>query len=402
MNNTIETDDDVLELLSPGSYRALCITNLVLCSISVILGVLLITAMMLPLFYRKKRAQYSTYNLYLVYMSIPDLVANSFVMYLLLAHNNYDQWTGEAEDENLMWMFDHAFDHSLFLLCMAGSLYINSFLAFEIYRLLKNSNNLKRHSPPTISRVTIQAMISYGLGICFFLVDYWVFVPDSIEEKRWMIMYQIITVFFLGVIPLAVLVIVTILIYKQKLVRSTKSMYEGRLKVLFVYFARIVFVSLLHWLPAGVAYMISWTQEEVNSTKIVAYGATFIFAASQCIVSFAFSLTKPDARDLILDLINCSYCLECFGSGKGSTEGNSYFDDPYLRSNLPTGRLFATISNVSNSSTRNNQENKTIVSEQSKQSSSHEKQNLDWEDEKADSNHPQTGSTVRNDVAEEV
>ncbi len=403
MNSTAEIDSDVLEVLSQGSYRALTVTTLVVCSISVVFGAILATAMILPLLYPRKRAHYSTYNLYLAYMAIPDVVANGFVIYLFFAHNNYGHWKGEAE--NATWMFDHEFGHSTLVLCITGSLYVNSFLAFEIYRLLKNSNNLKRHSPPTIVRVTIQAIISYGCGIFFFLVDYWKSVQETIhgEQKQWNIMYETYTVIFVGLIPLSVLVVVCILIYKQKLIRSTESMYEGRLRVLFMYFARIVFTSLLHWMPAGIAYMISWTQEEVNSTKIVAFNVAVLFGASQAIVTFAFSLTKPDARELIFDLVNCAYCVECCGRGKGSEDSNSYFDDPYLRSNLPTARLFATMSsNITNFSTRNNQENKTIISEQSQQSSTHEKKNLDWADEKADPNHPQTGSSIRKDVVEAV
>jgi len=144
------------------------------------------------------------------------------------------------------------------------------------------------------------------------------------------------------------MVYVCVMIWKQGLVKSTGSMYEGRLKILIVYFARIVLTEILLWIPGSLVYLVSWRLDEINSTKVLAYNWAIVFSGSQVIVSFGFSLTKPDARKLISDLLKCAYCCNCYkddsvgGCCERVAEGDDaggkscYYDDPYLRSCLPT------------------------------------------------------------------
>lgn len=399
-----------LEAIPPNGYRALCIIDLTLCLISVILCVVLVAATTLPLLYPKRRTNYSTYNLYLAYMAIPDLAANAFIVYLLLNHNNwvlFKSYEKETPDDgSLLWMFDHPFDHNVFILCVTGNLYVNAFLALELYRLLKNSKIRKRHYPPSIWRVSKQAMISYGLGFFIFLLEYWVSEPLKRSNSTWKILYQVFTVIFVGIIPLSVLTYVCAMIYKQGLVKSTGSMYEGRLKVLVVYFARIVFTGLLIWLPACLIYLASWRLEEVNATKVLAYHTAIVFSGTQPIVSFGFSLTKPDARKLIFDLLKGVYCCRCcyedkegmggccervVDDGQGnSSNDNCNFDDPYLRSCLPT-TVFSSIYRTSifskQSSGRKSQETNTIEDWQKSQSNT-------TTNEATESPDPQSGSNT--------
>lgn len=423
MNSTTATDDGALELLASGKYRALCITNLVICSTSVILSAVMIMAMLLPLLFPKKRSQYSTYNLYLAYMAVPDLVANIFIVYLLVRYGQLMQGedTADLDDESMSWtwMFDYPFVHSTFILCVASNLYVNAFLTFEIYQLLKNSKNLKRHAPPTVSKVTKQAIFSYGIGFALFLFDYLVAIET--KRKQWIILYQAFTVVFVGCIPLSVLAFVCAMIYKQNLIRMTGAMYEGRLKVLIVFFARIVFVGLLFWLPSCIVYTVSWRLPEVNSTKILTFNIALIFSGLQAISSFIFSLTKPDTRKLIFDLSTCIYCLQCCGSDeRGAKYETEYFDDPYLRSNLPTTRLFSPMTVMSkitsfrrkssilwksqDSLPKDQDESNDKIPDgaQHSRSGSHEQQNMDWKDEDTNSSDPQSESSSSNRVVEEV
>jgi len=131
-------------------------------------------------------------------------------------------------------------------------------------------------------------------------------------------------------------VVVSAKIYKQGLIRSTGSMHEGRLKVLILYFARIVLADILLWLPASIAYTISWSLEEVTRTKIIAYHISLVLPGIQAIMNFGCSLTKPDARKLVVDLLQCVCCRQSCVGGKRGGEGNEdqarySYGDPYLR-----------------------------------------------------------------------
>lgn len=335
--------DDALLFVPPSGYRALCITNLILCSISSILCVVLIAAMTLPLLSPKRRKKYSTYNLYLAYLAIPDLAANAFIVCIVLTHtNNWIHPELESSDQQQQWMFDHPFDHNIYILTVAANLYTNAFLTLEIFRLLKNSNLRKRHYPPTIAKVSKQVMISYGLGGFMFLLDYW--IADRLVGAG-INLYRAFSLVFVVIIPLSILVVVSTKIYRQGLIRSTGSMHEGRLKVLILYFARIVLADILLWLPASIAYTVSWSLEEATRTKIIAYHISIVFTGIQPLVNFGCSLTKPDARKLVVDLLQCVCCRQfCVGGrrrGEGDDDHARYsYGDPYLRasSSLPATR----------------------------------------------------------------
>jgi hypothetical protein len=80
----------------PG-YKVFNITILLECLISSILCVIMIAATTLPLLYPIRRKKYSTYNLYLVYLAIPELVTNILTVYVVLTNTN---WTPANTETN--------------------------------------------------------------------------------------------------------------------------------------------------------------------------------------------------------------------------------------------------------------------------------------------------------------
>ena len=83
-------------------------------SIAVILCCITILAMTLPLLDKKKRKRLSTYNLYLVFLSIPDLVYNIFLIYLFTTN---DLWILNTADDTSLPLIDHPIDLALFTTC---------------------------------------------------------------------------------------------------------------------------------------------------------------------------------------------------------------------------------------------------------------------------------------------
>lgn len=214
-------------------------------------------------------------------------------------------------------------------------MYINVFLTLEIYRLLKYSNMRKRHYPPTFARVTTQAMISYGLGIAVFYLNY--LKGDNLHDKlKWLEEWNAQFTFAIGfVIPILVVATVLVMSYWQGLFRSTRTMYEGRLRILTLYFARIIIISVLIWTPTVFVY---------SAASVILYGVALLFSGSQVIVSFGCSMTKPDTRKLVVNLVTFVYCRRCIRRKRDGEEAEedalqNSFRDPYLRTSLSMPRL---------------------------------------------------------------
>mmetsp|Transcript_6417 Transcript_6417/g.15577 ORF Transcript_6417/g.15577 Transcript_6417/m.15577 type:complete len:375 (+) Transcript_6417:256-1380(+) len=320
----------------PRGYKALILSALLICSIGTILSLTLLIATTLPLLWRRRRKRYSTYNLYLAYLAIPDLIISSFVVHLILTSHtaSFDPKTiedGDDGEESQFWMFDHPVDHNIYALCVSANLYTNAFLVYEIYRLLKDSNRRKRHRPPSIAKATKQAMVSYGVGVFLFFLEYFLsdkFDGDSKSIKIWFGFYQAFSFIVCVGIPLSALVFASWMIHREGLIESTGSMYGGRLRVLVIYFARIVANYLLLWGPASASYMLYWSLGP-SGTKVMAYVIFLVLNGSQPIINFVLSMTKPDAHKLITDLFTCGYC-KSQQDGKFDRESSTFSVDPYL------------------------------------------------------------------------
>jgi len=340
-----EASDDGIEVVPPRGYKALCIANLLASSIASVLCIILIVAMTVPLLFRKQRKNYSTYNLYLAFMAIPDLVQHVFVVYLVLTHEQWNPHSYMKHDNNgseVMWLFDYKWDFSITTMAVTWNLYVNAFFTHELYKLLRSSKQRKKHPPPTIARVTTHAMISYGLGIIIFFLPALMYILSSgktvsISDGTTTlgisdgIPYFVFFFIYVAGIPLSAVVWFSYQIFRQELLRSTESMYEGRLRILVVYFARIVLSDLLLWIPACTLYLVSYAPGSANlSTKILLNNTSLLFVAFQSIVLFACSLFKPDVRKLIADLVcGLVYCRR--GSCRDcETPRRCSVTDPYL------------------------------------------------------------------------
>ena len=331
-----------------------------MCFIASILSVVLIAAMTLPLATAKGRKEYSTYNLYLAFLSVPDLVANIFIIYIVVTNTQWRIQNDEYDDDDnnnntdndSLWFEASPYDDGIYTMTVAANLYINAFLTYEIYKLLKYSSLRKRYYPPTTGKVTKQALFCYGMGLFVFVVDFFV-VADRIDknvtgaspqmlkslDRLHLAFCWIVCV----LIPLLVLMVVSGMIYWQGLIESTKSLYEGRLRVLALFFLRIVVLEIAIWVPSAIAFSIQWTVRD-ERTKIIAYYSSLFCASIQVFVNFVVALTKPDTKKLIVGLPH-RVCCDCWQLLCKEEEANDdghditttttttkqRFKDPFLR-----------------------------------------------------------------------
>ena len=330
--------------------------NITLCSVASFLSLVLIAATTIPLMYPKMRKRYSTYNLYLAYLSVPDLVVNIFILSLTIINTRWT--TDDGIRYNSLWFYDLRWDDAVFPMCTSGNLYTNAFLTYEIYKLLKNSSLRKRYYPPTLWEVTKHAMMSYGLGITVLLFDYFVVAdrlygdngdstawasPATLSALRFLYWAASLTICIL--IPLMVWMGVSGMIFWKGLIGSTRSLYEGRLRVLTLFFLRIAFIDVLIWLPCLIRYTMRYISED-EKTQVIAYHVALLFSGIQVIANFGCALTKLDTRMLIADLLTLVYCRKRGKDDDGGDGDEPDHDDreqtdelgrrrdPYLRTSL--------------------------------------------------------------------
>ena len=266
-----------------------------------------ILAMTLPLFKKRRRKRASTYNLYLVFLAIPDLMYNLFLIYLFGTYNRLMQDIDESGNvRNFKWVavlnvgevpwIDHPFDLALFATCAAANLYMNAIIALEILKLLRNSKRRKRSQAPTLQKACIQAVCTYTIGGIIFVVDYF---NDNLKDRlpTWLVTLLYLPIAIL--VPIFILLWVCFRMYWEGLIGDTRTKAGKRLAILIRYFTRIIVVYICIWLPAVIFYTAQFFDE--HKEGLYYFIACILYALSAW-ANFGLSLTKPDVRKNFWDL----------------------------------------------------------------------------------------------------
>jgi len=293
--------------------------SLVITAIAGLLNLITILSMTIPLLYKERRKQYSSYNLYLAFLSIFDLGIISCYLTLRVIKHFVDpsRWVFENQDGELV--YDPPFDNSIFTGGLTANLYINAFIAYEIYNLLCNSNQIRHHNPPSILKVAIQGIISLIIGAIASILDAFLFDSHEMKENattRVTILYlSCVSLFFIG-IPISVLFYVFFRIWRDQLLQL-KDLYEGRLHCLALYFAKILFADGFSCIISIIFFGMFVTLDRFNDPDNPArYIVAFIYVILS-IITFALSMTKPDVYKLVMDFLwfrycKCGLCSSCW------------------------------------------------------------------------------------------
>jgi len=271
-----------------------------------------------------KRNTNRGYNAYLMYLAIPDTVLNLCVVAMYGSYVN-QKFNPELSSYIIGSIFVEqktAFDMALILGCSAANMYLNAAVAHELFTLLKNSHRRLRTQPPTLRKASLQALAAYVWALCIALIRY--FVEASTKFPKWVE----VTLYFVisAGIPIAYLFYVCIVIWLRKLLPSIK----GSLRVLALFFFRIIAVFLLLWLPGVMllSFECDWDwNSRVSNTRFKnnLYSIGLYFCSVQPIVSTGLALTKPDVLAAFLKLLRFSYCRKekCMCETQHETDSGS-------------------------------------------------------------------------------
>jgi hypothetical protein len=226
-------------------------------------------------------------------------------MYCLYANQRFSsKFTGVIiVDYEPHW--GYSFEGAMVIACSTSNLYLNCLIAYELFVLFTNHHNIKRHKPPTVRAITIQAMSVYGFSLlvfCFSMVmDTLAWnhedkdVTQQLETSN-LVVTSIITYVF----PLCFFFGCWLLIKRRGYLPSA----VGRKRELVLFFFRLVVLFCAIWLPGMLLINAGYSLFKQNLYQI-----GLIFCAFQPIVSFAMVIfSKKDVRMYVQKLVTFSYC----------------------------------------------------------------------------------------------
>jgi len=246
-------------------------------------------------------------------LAIPDLI---YTAYLAYVYSKLDRW---ASSDGGFDVNPPPFDIALFTACATTNLYTGAVILHEILKVLRDSKRCRRSDPPSLKRAAYQAAGVYALGATVFFVR--LFADDHLREALYgfWVLWAVVWL----AIPFLYVLWVCFRIYYERLLElelqsAGNADDAGRgLRVLAMYFMRIIVANV--WVfPMAVQFCFG-----VTCPGLLHFAASFL-CTIQVWVSFALSLTKPDVRKNVLDLLALRYCRRGGGTRAGDGDDNRH------------------------------------------------------------------------------
>mmetsp|Transcript_35972 Transcript_35972/g.86605 ORF Transcript_35972/g.86605 Transcript_35972/m.86605 type:complete len:442 (-) Transcript_35972:171-1496(-) len=249
-----------------------------------------------------RKARSSSFNLYLVFLTIPDfLYSFSCVLTCLISAG-----AGHFSSP-LMCQFQSVY--LVFGFC--ANTWINGIVAWEIYTLLRSSHIRKKYKPPTKKDVTVRSLTVYLYAVvlgtlCFYSGDifqiglhsgFYCF-PQPTDSRSDLF-------YWLVFIPLAVGIpyIYVFWVLFDVTCRSKLLPPAGKRRELSIYFFRIAFVFLFMWLPVLV---VDFMLRGISSPWAVWSAAAW--SHLQGLVSACLACLKPDVGQAVKTFLWNVFC----------------------------------------------------------------------------------------------
>jgi len=307
------------------------VANLLLV-VSVVFSLVLVVAIGLPLVLEpKKRTRAASFNLYLVLLSTSDLVFAATLVVLMRDVLQRIEWENsngssntpatDEDDEGLGFngilgtamlgvVEDNQWSIGIAALSSSMLVWIVAFVCHEILRLLRSSKQRKRCKPPSLRTVALHGLVACAVGI----TNYLLLVLDSALASN-----IVGTLGFSA--PIIYSLWVAFRVVREGLTRVGAGV-GNRLRVLVVYFARIILVYCV--LLGCIALALSLSIAETKGLGLGVTGYVMgVLWALQGWASFAVILTKPDVRKMVRDLLVGKACFRDRTGGSNNINNNN-------------------------------------------------------------------------------
>ena len=195
-------DEAMPPFIEDAAFYATLIPQIILSALAGVLSAILIVALLIPLIkYLNEQARngssrtatissasaqstgnFSTYNIYLLYLALPDLALNVYILWMYCGYAN------QKIDPNFSGIVianvvntGYSFENALIGACSTANLYYNCVVSYSVFKLLRSTSQLVRHKPPTLTRATLEAAGVYGFSIIIFCS---IFFMDEAASKQ--------------------------------------------------------------------------------------------------------------------------------------------------------------------------------------------------------------------------
>lgn len=258
---------------------------------SLIVGVSIITS---------RNARRNSFNLYLVYLSIPDFTFSCLCgLTCLLNAINKEYLSG--------WMCN--FQSWYVVFGIGSNAWINACVTRELHQMLCSAGRFQRYCPPTRSYVTLQALASYlfnaFLGIWGTIdAPNWPFytevrtglacLPIFPDKQSSIYFGAVFLPLFVG-LPSFYIIYVTSDVWRRGLLPPS-----GRRRLLAIYFARLILVFYFMWIPTVVTLFM--LPGKISPTTAYLGG---LWSHLQGAVSAGVSMLKPDVYIAVRAFVTC-------------------------------------------------------------------------------------------------
>lgn len=260
-------------LVAASIWSAFCAITFIACSI-LILAIL-----------SSKKARAQGYNLYLVFLAIPDALFNIFSFGRNVVNISGNQLSSPMGGTV----------HALEWFHTAANLWLNAFIIYQIHTMLQKTQKFVRTPPPTTRQVLLQ------VGAIYFFAALWaswslVLLLQgsnifSNTNAAWLVSKSLMC----GPPFLYTIVACAHVWWKQLLPN------KGRTRILSLYFLRVVLVFLLTWVPFLILVDVTY----YKTASLWMLGLAYYFASLQGLLSVVVALGKPDVKRAVTNLLFC-------------------------------------------------------------------------------------------------
>jgi len=303
---------------------------------------------------RGQASRYSTYNLYLVYLALADLVfcLLQIALYGTTINQTYDSRFYPAFVVPPQWD-DISLEVTLAISYQCTNFYINAVICYEVLFLLRASRRAQRITQPSLTKVNLQVGAAFIMGTITAVSMYFLIYGETNAymnenwEKGAMLSRIFWPVYYILVgLPFLYSCYVTFLIWLRGYIPSVNgaTASDRAMRELTIYFCRIIMVFIVIWIPVhllqrwGAWFESSWV------TVVI-----FWLLAIQPILTFCMILTKTDARKYIWDLVTLSYLKD-----KALPVGATKNTGSQKSSRRPTGAITGVTDNIADSGAYDN------------------------------------------------
>ena len=270
------------------------------------LATLLITVIFTLAIVSNIKARNKSWNVYLVMLSLPDIIYNAFRFYYGIVVVN-----GFNTSVKTTWSVDWFY--------AVSNLYLNAVIVYQVHYYLRcvkknvmfgngtrsalspssmrTSQNRQRVQPPTIKRVLIQSLLVYLLGsVCGIWMHNLHTIGNTIagSHPRFLQIHKI-SLCCMVIPPVTFVTLVCLDVWYHGLLPRI----SGRTRTIALYFLRVIFIFMVTWLP----YMILITYGLRNSRLLGYIG--MCLTSIQASLSVLVALSKDDIYWAVKTFITC-------------------------------------------------------------------------------------------------